>query len=153
MKGVDPGILIIGPEIAGFKVAITNGLTTPGGPDDITGRDANGNYYLDIYSFHTYPMGDGSQSTRQLLISDLTSPGDFQDDLAYLSGRLSACDTYHNRTGTAKLKMAVTETNVNHTNPANDDLYGVGANSFIGGQFVAKIYGIGMKQGVDFINL
>ena len=38
-------------------------------------------------------------------------------------------------------------------NNSSDNLNGVGANSFIGGQFIAEMLGIGMKQGLDFINL
>jgi hypothetical protein len=155
MKNVDPSILIIGPEVASFKKTILDGLTTANGPDDITGKDAAGNYYIDVISFHTYPMGDGSSvtATRAQLISKLTATGSFQDDLNYLSSRVSTCNSSHNRTGTAALKTAVTETNVDYTNSSTDDLNGVGSNSFLGAQFVAEMYGIGMKCGVDFINL
>lgn len=152
MKNADPSILIVGPETASFKKAILDGLTTPGGPDDITGKDAAGRYYVDVISFHTYPMQDGT-STRAQAIPKLTASGSFQDNLAYLKGRIDACNAAHNRTGTAAVKMSVTETNVNYNNSAADNLYGVGANSFFGGQFVCEIYGIGMRAGVDFINL
>lgn len=153
MKAVDPSILIVGPETASFKKTITDGLTTPNGPDDITGKDAAGRYYLDVFSFHTYPMGDGNLSTRAKLISELTEPGAFQDDVNYVNSRLTACNTAHNRTGASKLKLAITETNVNYNNNASDNLNGFGVNSFIGGQFVAELYGIGLKCGVDFMNL
>jgi hypothetical protein len=152
MKNVDPSIIIVGPETASFKQAITDGLTNPGGPYDITGKDAMGRYYLDVFSFHTYPMHDGL-GTRAEALTKLTDAGDLQDDLAYLNGKLSAANTYHNRTGTHKLKIAVTEANIVYTNAPTDDLYGIGANSFFGAQFVAEMYGIGLKQGVDFINL
>ncbi|MES2592577.1 MAG: T9SS type A sorting domain-containing protein [Bacteroidota bacterium] len=152
MKNVDPTILIIGPETASFKQSILNDLTNPGGPSDITGKDGAGRYYLDVYSFHTYPMGDGTQARAQL-IPKLTATGSFQDNLTYLNTRITAANTYHNRTGASALKTAVTETNVNYNNSPTDNIYGVGANSFLGGQFVAEIYGIGLKKGVDFINL
>ncbi|MCE3258751.1 MAG: hypothetical protein K0S12_392 [Bacteroidetes bacterium] len=155
MKSVDPTIMIVGPETAAFKQAITDGLTNPGGPYDITGKDANGRYYLDVFSFHTYPFGNSSTTlpTRAQLISKLTSSGSYQDDIIYLKNKLAAANAYHGRTGSAVLKMAITEANVVHTNHPTETLTGVGANSFIGGQFVAEMYGIGMKQGVDFINL
>ncbi|HEY0030525.1 MAG TPA: hypothetical protein VGC65_07195, partial [Bacteroidia bacterium] len=152
MKNVDPSILIVGPETASFKKTILDGLTNPGGADDITGKDAAGRYYVDVISFHTYPMQDGL-STRSQAIVKLTASGSFQDDLTYLNTRIANCNSAHNRTGSAALKTAVTETNVNYTNSPTDDLNGVGANSFFGGQFVAEIYGIGLKKGVDFINL
>jgi uncharacterized membrane protein len=155
MKNVDSTIKIIGPETASFKKTILDGLTNPGGPDDITGKDAAGRYYLDVYSFHTYPFGNESVTlpTRSQLTSKLTAVGSFQDNLVYLNSRLAAANSYHNRTGSNALKAAVTEANVNYTNHPTDNLYGVGANSFLGGQFVAELYGIGLKQGLEMINL
>lgn len=150
MKSEDPTILIIGPETAWFNQNIINGLTTPNGPDDVTGKDQNGRYYLDVISFHTYPF-NGSQ-TRSQVISKLTASGSLQDNLAYLNGRVSNCNQAHNRTGAAMLKTAITELNIDWQNDASDDLYGVGANSFIGGQFWAEMMGIAMKNGVDFVN-
>jgi hypothetical protein len=153
MKAVDPGIKIVGPETASFKYTITNGLTTPGGADDITGKDPNGNYYLDVFTFHTYPFGDGSTSTRPALIAELMGSGNFYDDVNYVKNRLATCNAYHSRTGDNKLEIGITEVSVNYTNPANDDLYGYGTYSFLGAQFVAEMYGIGMKTGTRFINL
>ncbi|MEW6470200.1 MAG: T9SS type A sorting domain-containing protein, partial [Bacteroidota bacterium] len=151
MKNVDPTIKIIGPECAWFNQGIITGLTTPNGPDDITGRDQSGKLYIDVISFHTYPF-NGSQ-TRSQVISKLTSAGGFKDNLAYLNQRVTACNTAHNRTGAAALRTAVTEANINWQNSGADNLYGLGVNSFIGGQFIAEMFGIGMKSGVDFMNI
>lgn len=151
MKNVDPTIQIIGPECAWFNRGIIDGLTDPGGPDDITGKDAAGRYYIDVISFHTYPF-NGSQ-TRADVISKLKSTGSFNDNLVYLNGRISSCNTTHARTGTAKLKTGVTEANINWQNSSTDNLNGLGANSFIGAQFVAEMFGIAMKNEVEFINI
>ncbi len=150
MKSIDPTILIMGPETAWFNYNIINGLTTPGGPDDITGKDGNGRYYLDVISFHTYPF-NGTQ-TRAQVISSLTSSNSLQTNLAYLNTRVAACNTAHGRTGAAKLTTAITEANITWQNNASDNLYGVGANSFIGGQFWAEMIGVALKNNVDFIN-
>lgn len=150
MKNVDPTILIMGPETAWFNFNIINGLTTPNGPDDITGKDANGHYYLDIISFHSYAF-DGSQ-TRAQVTSKLTSSGGLQDNLVYLNNRIATCNTAHNRTGTAALKTAITEANIGWQNNSGDNLYGNGANSFVGGQFWAEMIGVSLKNNVDFIN-
>jgi hypothetical protein len=150
MKNVDPTILIIGPETAWFNTNIINGLTTPNGPDDITGKDMYGRYYIDIISFHMYGF-DGTQ-TRAQVISNLTAPGKLQDNLIYLNGRIASCNTAHGRTGNAALKTAITEANVGWQNNAGDNLYGAGANSFIGGQYWAEMMGVAMKQGVDMVN-
>jgi len=150
MKAVDPSIKIVGPDTTWYNPAIMNGLTTPGGPDDITGKDANGRYYVDILAFHHYNGFSGSQS-RTDVISSLTQPGGFQDNLSDLKTRLAACNSYHNRTGSNALRMAITEANVNYQNSANDSVAGNGAESFLGGQWWAELLGISMKHGVDFV--
>ena len=151
MKAVDPSILIVGPECAWYNQSIMNGLTTPNGPYDITGKDANGRYYLDVISFHTYPF-DGSQN-REQVITKLTATNGFEANLTALNSRVAAANSAHNRTGSAALRTAVTEANVCYKNAATDNLNGVGVNSFIGGQFIAEMLGIGMEQGVNFMTI
>jgi PKD repeat protein len=151
MKAADPSILIIGPETSWFYTSIIDGLTAPGGPDDITGRDGNGRYYIDYFSFHAYAF-NGTQ-TRAQAISNLTAAGKFQDNLIYLNSRLAACDSFHSRAGTAAIRTAVTEANINWQSPADDNLSGVGANSFLGGQFIAEMFGLGMKNSLEFMNI
>ena len=151
MKAVDPSILIIGPELSWFQKPVIDGLTAPGGPDDITGKDAAGRYYIDIISFHSYSF-DGSQ-TRAQVVSKLTSPTGLEESLNYLNARVAASNSAHARTGASAIKTAITEANVGWQNPSTDNLYSVGANSFIGGQFVAEMLGISMKHSVDFVNL
>jgi hypothetical protein len=79
--------------------------------------------------------------------------GKYYDNINYVKSRLAACDNYHGRSGASKLSLGITEVNVNYTNAANDNLNGLGTYSFLGAQFVAEMYGIGMKTGVNFINL
>lgn len=151
MKAVDPSIKTIGPETAWFNEGIINGLTQPGGPHDITGKDASGRYYIDVISFHTYPF-NGSQN-RNDVVTELTKSGGFNDKLAYLNQRIGACNQHHGRSGGSALQTAVTEMNVNYKNNANDNVNGLGANSFIGGQFIAEMFGVGLKNGVDMMNI
>lgn len=151
MKSVDPSILIVGPELAWYDANIMNGLTTPNGPDDITGKDAAGHYYIDVISFHSYPF-DGTQVRSQML-NKLTAANGLQDNLTALNTRVASCNTVHGRAGASALKTAITEANVDWQNNASDNLYGTGVNSFIGAQFVAEMLGIAMKNGVDFVNM
>jgi PKD repeat protein len=151
MKAVDPSILIIGPELAWFHQSIIDGLTSPGGADDITGRDGNNRYYIDVFSYHTYPF-NGSQ-VRADVLTKLTSSNGLKDNLIYLNNRIAACNTYHSRTGTAAIKTAITEMNINWQNPSTDNVSGVGASSFVGGQFVAEMFSLAMKYSVDMIHL
>lgn len=147
MKAADPTILIIGPETAWYNKSILFGLTNPGGPDDITGKDANGRYYIDYISFHTYPF-KGTQQ-RPDVVSKLASPGEFEDNLTEINARIQNCNIKNGRSGASAVKLAVTEANIEYMNPAGDNLYGVGANSFIGGQFWSEMMGIAMKKGVS----
>jgi hypothetical protein len=150
MKAVDPTIKIVGPELAWYDTTIMNGLTTAGGADDITGTDSSGRYYVDVISYHDYNGFDGSQ-TRAQVIAALMQSGGFNDDLGTLQTRISNCNSAHGRTGTNALKIAVTEANVNYSNTTTDSVTGVGAKSFVGGQWWAEMLGIAMGRGVDFV--
>lgn len=151
MKAVDPTIKIIAPDTAWYNTTIINGLTTPGGADDITGTDANGRHYVDIIAFHHYNGFNGSQS-RTDVVNSLTQTGGLGDNLAALKVRLANCNSYHGRTGTNALKMAITEANVNYQNSSSDGVNGTGAESFVGGQWWAEFIGVAQKHGVDFVN-
>jgi hypothetical protein len=150
MKAVDPSIKTIGPDCAWYNRTMMDPLTTPGGPHDITGKDQHGRYYIDIISFHQYPFK--GEQTRSQVISELMGPGKFKDRLAELNSRLVKCDSHHGRTGSNKLKVGVTEANIAYHNKSDDNIYGLGTNSFIGAQFNAEMMGIAMRQGVEFIN-
>lgn len=151
MKAVDPTIKIIGPETAWYNEGIINGLTScDDSSADITGKDPNGHYYVDILSFHIYPF-DGTQTQRSEVISKLMAPNGFHDDLGALKTRLDDCNADRGRTGDSALKMAVTEANINYSNPSGDWVGGLGAKSFIGGQLWAELMGIALQQGVEFV--
>jgi hypothetical protein len=150
MKAADPSIKIIGPDCAWYNKPIIHGLTTPGGPNDVTGKDANGNYYIDIISFHEYPF-KGDQDRNQI-IKNLTTEGKFEDRLKDLKSRLASCNSSHGRTGANMIKMGVTEANIAYKDPASDGINGIGTESFIGGQFWVEILGLAMKHGVEFVN-
>jgi hypothetical protein len=151
MKAVDPGIKIIGPECAWYNTNIINGLTTPGGPDDITGKDAAGHYYVDIVSFHYY--GFSGAQTRNDVLTKLYQTNGLNDNLATLNARIANCNTSHNRTGSAALRTAITEANLGYKNATDDNLNGVGVNSFIGGQFIAEMFSVGLKNSVNFMTM
>jgi hypothetical protein len=150
MKDADPSIKIIGPETAWYNHSILRGITNPGGPDDLTGKDSKGRWIIDIISFHYYGF-NGSQS-RENVINDLMAPNKFNEHLVELKGRLANCNSRHGRTGSAELKMAVTEANVNFYNSSTDNLQGNGATSFIGGQYWAEMLAIAMRHGVELFN-
>jgi len=145
MKAVDPSIKIIGPELTWDDPDILEPLTScDGSSTDITGTDGSGRYYVDILSFHVYNGFSGTQS-RDGVVNALMQSGGLNDRLTTLKSRVAACR------GTT-MKIAITEANVNYDNNGSTALDGVGAASFLGGQWWADFLGVTMRQGVDFVN-
>jgi len=140
MKLVDPTIKIVGPDLSSLVTGFYSSLI--GGVDDITGKDTNGNYYLDIVSFHCYRGYSGSQ-TRANVTTD--APAKFIIDVTSLTGWMNTANTKNSRTGDAKLNWAVTEFNVNYLNPTTNDAAGVGSHGFLNGQYWAECLGYSMQ--------
>ena len=137
MKAVDPTILTVGPENAGYNSYFP---ALVGGANDITGRDANGRYYIDVISFHTYPF-NGTQ-TRAGVVAGTTN---LTNNVVNLLGLMANANALHNRTGASALRWALTEFNVDFANPAVNTVEGLGVHSFLNGQFWAEVFGVGMK--------
>lgn len=145
MKVVDPSILIVGPETSFYDTSYLNSLI--GGANDITGTDANGRYYVDVVSFHSYPFS-GSQTRAQVLAAPQTLAGNV-DRLLTL---LNTANALHNRTGARALQWAVTEFNIDYQNPTANTVEGVGVHSFLNGQYWSEVFGVGMqKQGLTMM--
>ncbi|MGI4872097.1 MAG: carbohydrate-binding protein [Janthinobacterium lividum] len=140
MKAVDPTILTVGPELSSYDTSYMNSLI--GGANDITGQDANGRYYVDVVTFHSYPFS-GSQTRAQVLAAAQTLSGNV-DRLLTLMG---TANTLNGRTGANALKWAVTEFNIGYANPASNTVEGLGVHSFINGQYWAEVFGIGIQKG------
>jgi hypothetical protein len=149
MKAADGSIKIIAPELSWYNTYNTtmSSLLTGGGTYDITGSSAYG-YYVDYISFHFYGF-DGTQTVRQTVIDKITSSLGLKDNLVALQALLTAADAYHGRT---PLQMAITESNINYTNPADTALDKLSANSFLAGQFWAETMAYCMKNSVQFLN-
>ncbi|MBC6700184.1 carbohydrate-binding protein [Hymenobacter puniceus] len=137
MKAVDPTILTVGPENAAY-----NGYfpALVGGANDITGRDANGRYYIDVISFHTYPFA-GTQ-TRAQVVNATTN---LTNNVTNLLGLMAAANARHGRSGADALRWALTEFNIDYANPTANTVEGVGVHSFLNGQYWAEVFGVGMK--------
>lgn len=154
MKNVDPSIRITGVDLNSYNATIMNGLTD--GTYDITGTfigdDGAPHYYVDDLNFHTYKFS-GDPDVRQEMID--YPAGGFAQNLALLRARVDLANTNHGRTGDAALTMSVTEINVGYRNPiyVTDDatIRGVGAQSFLAGQFWANALHMGMKHGLRFM--
>ncbi|RZK30630.1 MAG: hypothetical protein EOO57_17485, partial [Hymenobacter sp.] len=145
MKAVDPSILVVAPETSFYDTSYLNPLI--GGANDITGQDANGRYYVDVVTFHSYPFS-GTQTRAQVL----AAPQTLAANVDRLLTLLSAANALHNRTGPNALQWAVTEFNIDYKNPVANTVEGVGVHSFLNGQYWAEVFGIGMqKQGLSMM--
>ena len=139
MKLKDPTILIVGPECAFYDSNYYNRLV--GGDLDITGKDANGNYYVDVISFHTYPF-NGTQSRDNVLASAQSLAANADRLIALMN----SANALHGRTGVRALQWALTEFNINFRNPTQNTVEGVGVHSFLNGQYWAEVFMVGMQK-------
>lgn len=133
LKSIDPTIKVMGPETAGFNSStyITRLL---GGNLDITGKDANGNYYIDVYTWHRYMFTD---------IAGL------ENDVNTFLAKINTINA--NRPEGQKIAWGLTEFNSSYDNSKNTspdmDVW-----SFHAGQLFAEVYGLGMRKGAFSIN-
>ena len=133
LKSVDPTIIVMGPETAGFNSS-TYIARLLGGNLDITGKDANGNYYLDVYTWHRYMFTD---------IAGL------ENDVNTFLNKINAINA--NRPAGKKISWGLTEFNSSYDNSKNtspdQDVW-----SFHAGQLFAEVYGLGMRKGAFAMN-
>jgi hypothetical protein len=139
MKGADPSIFIFAPDLAWLDMSYFPSLL--GGADDITGKDANGHYYVDGITFHTYPFGN--TFTRAQVVG--AAAGVLQN-AQQLKTLIAAADTQNARTGTSALAWGLTEYNITYANPGNNGPADYGVESFLNGQFFAEVIGVGMAE-------
>jgi len=118
-----------------------------GGRLDIAGLKENGAWLIDGFNFHRYP--NGNDFTRDDVV--FTGPENILKQSVLLKQIMDEADKKYNRTGDAKLMWGLTEVNVTYANP-DREISGYGNTSFLGGQFMAEVYGIGMQLGAFSVN-
>lgn len=129
LKSVDPTIKVLGPETAGFQS--TNYVSRMlGGDQDITGTDANGNYYIDIYTWHRYMFIDIAG-----MESDVNT---FLSKVAQINQK---------RPVDKQLSWGITEFNTTYNNSSNTLGDDQNVWSFRAGQVFAEVYALGMRKG------
>jgi hypothetical protein len=114
-----------------------------GGDLDLTGKDNNGHWMIDGISFHRYPNTRRDFDRENVVFS---GPRDIRRQAEQLKGMMAYANKKHGRTGNAQLLWGLTEFNVTTSNP-DRDIAGIGNASFLGGQFIAEVYGLGMEFG------
>jgi hypothetical protein len=145
MKKVDPTIKIFVFDECELREQAYRDLC--GGRLDITGLKENGSWLIDGFSFHKYP--NGRDFNRDDVV--FTGPGIILNQAGALVKMMDEADKKHHRSGEAKLLWALTEVNVTYANP-DREISGFGNTSFLGGQFMAEIFGIGMQYGAFTVN-
>ncbi|HEX3774250.1 MAG TPA: hypothetical protein VHV51_07280, partial [Polyangiaceae bacterium] len=139
MKEADPTIQIFAPELAYYDTAYLGPML--GGANDITGKDANGNYYIDGVSFHAYPFG--ATYTRDQAVG---AAAGIAGSVSQLLTAMNSANQKNGRSGSSALKWALTEFNITYNNPSDNSVDSFGVNSFLNGQFFAEVYGVGMAN-------
>jgi hypothetical protein len=145
MKTVDPSIKIFVFDECELREAAYRDLC--GGRLDITGLRENGSWVIDGFSFHKYP--NGRDFDRDDVV--FTGPEIIRNQVKALVRMMDEADAKHRRTGDARLMWALTEVNVTYANP-DREISGYGNASFLGGQFMAEIFGLCMQHGAFTVN-
>jgi hypothetical protein len=127
LKSVDSNAIVMGPETSAYNTTWFAALL--GGSNDVTGIDANGNYPVDIITWHTYAFN--------------TSSG-FESNVNDMTNRLAARNAL--RPANKKLGWGFTEFNTHwDMNLVTDPTQYTW--SFHAGQLFAEIYDVGMRKG------
>jgi hypothetical protein len=140
MRAADPTIKILISDEAWMRQPAYEALC--GGDMDMTGKDAAGRWLIDGFSFHSYP--NGAKYDRNDVV--VTGVQKIRDQAKALVALIEQANLKQGRTGDDRLSWSLTEVNVTYANP-DRDLEGFGNPSFLGGQFLAEIYGLGLEYG------
>ena len=145
MKKVNPDIKIFVFDESDMREKDYAALC--GGRLDITGLKENGAWLIDGFNFHRYP--NGRTFNRDNVV--FSGPDNIRQKTILLKKMMESANVKHGRTGDGELLWGLTEVNVTYANP-DREISGYGNTSFLGGQFIAEIYGIGMEYGAFSVN-
>lgn len=145
MKKADPTIKIFIYDECELRESCYRDLC--GGRLDMAGLKENGAWLIDGFNFHRYP--NGKDFNRDNVI--FSGPENVLKQSKLMAEILDEANKKYNRTGDAKLMWGLSEVNVSWSNP-DREIAGYGNTSFLGGQFMAEVYGIGMQYGAFSVN-
>jgi hypothetical protein len=145
MKKVDPTIKIFVFDECELREQAYRDLC--GGRLDLAGLKENGAWLIDGFNFHRYP--NGKDFTRDDVV--FSGPENILKQSNLLNQIMDEANKKYNRTGDAKLLWGLSEVNVTWANP-DREISGYGNTSFLGGQFMAEVFGIGMQYGAFSVN-
>lgn len=145
MKKVDPTLKLFVFDECELREDAYRALC--GGNLDLAGLKENGVWLIDGFNFHRYP--NGKEFSRDDVV--FTGPENILRQTKLLKQIMDEANQKYNRTGDAKLMWGLSEVNVTYANP-DREISGYGNTSFLGGQFIAEAYGIGMHYGAFSVN-
>jgi hypothetical protein len=128
LKAYDPTVKTMGPATAWYDTAYLNPLFVNKGADDVSGKDANGNYYIDILTWHKYAITNGAEYAGTMT-----------------SGAALVANQNLTRPDSLKMTWAITEFNGHYDNDAataDQKCW-----SFNTGQTFAEVFNLGMQKG------
>jgi alpha-L-arabinofuranosidase len=140
MKAADPSIKIHVPDLAAYF----NEAYEPLLLDDklsISGRDENGNWYVDGINFHNYPNAKDYNRSDVIFYSVTKMRGMILD----LKEDMEAANKKYERLGDDALVWGLTEFNITYDNPDDLSVTGIAVPSFINGQFWVDVYCMAME--------
>jgi len=137
MKEVDSRIKIFVCDECDYFDTLYEGLIA--GPFDLCGKDDNGHYYIDGFSWHRYVSGDRDWVAKN-------AAEDFRKRAAKCRDLVDRANRSHDRSGDEALQWGIGEFNLeNKGYEGLSSIEGSGVHSFVNGQFFAEVYGICMK--------
>lgn len=145
MKKVDPTIKLFVFDECELREAAYHDLC--GGRLDIAGLKENGAWLIDGFNFHRYP--NGRDFSRDDVV--FSGPQNILKQSLLLTQIMEEADKKYSRTGDSRLMWGLTEVNVTYANP-DREISGYGNTSFLGGQFMAEVFGTGMQLGAFSVN-
>jgi hypothetical protein len=128
LKTYDPTVKIIGPDPAWYDNNYINPLFVNAGTNNVSGKDENGNYYLDVLCWHKYGITSGSELDGEIgqaigVINKINLTRPAENKMSWAIGEINS--HYSNDMATADQKTW----------------------SFNAGQMFAELYDQGMRKG------
>lgn len=128
LKAYDSSVKVQGPDCAWYDNNYNDPLFKNSGTSNVAGKDANGNYYIDIFAWHKYGLKSASEIEGSV------------DAAINMIDAINASRPAEN-----KMMWAIGEINSHYNNSMVDESQKVW--SFESGQLFAELYGLGMRKG------
>jgi hypothetical protein len=141
MKQVDPSIKILGPELSWMYYPNQTGSNDWLTPflQECSGKDSNGNYYVDYLTIHRYPF-DASQCTIANAMGDVKTYNSFVRQIqSYIPTRTI---------GGRDIPFGITEANISWDGNPSDSIYAASPQTIYAAMWVVDTLCAAREQGL-----